>query len=329
MAMDTLQSRPQAPTPSFSCLVTGAAGFVGSHLCEQLLARGHRVTGLDAFIPYYPRALKERNLAGLRDQPGFRFVELDLRTAELDPHLDSVEVVFHLAAMAGLLRSWQEFDAYMTCNILATQRLLDAAARRHTPHLIQISTSSVYGRFATGDEDAPLAPISPYGITKLAAEHLCRAYAANTGLPVTILRLFSVYGPRQRPDMGYNIFIRAILDGALITVDGDGTDSRSNTYVRDCVEGIILAAEHRAQSAGQTFNLGGGEEVTVNQVLALLQDLTGKSANIAHGPPRPGDQRRTVADIAKARRLLGYNPAVSVRDGLAAQLAWQQAQPMI
>ena len=242
-------------------VVTGAAGFVGSHLSEQLIARGHHVTGIDAFIPYYPRPLKERNLAGLRENSRFSFHEADLREADVRPLLESADAVFHLAAMAGLLRSWQEFDAYMTCNVLATQRLLQAARDAGVSHFLHISTSSVYGRFATGDETSPLAPISPYGITKLAAEHLCLAYAESYDLPVTILRLFSVYGPRQRPDMGYNIFIRSILQDELITVDGDGNDSRSNTYVEDCARGLILAFEQPERSVGQAFNIGGGEEV--------------------------------------------------------------------
>lgn len=309
-----------------TCVVTGAAGFVGSHLCEALIARGHRVAGIDAFIPYYPRPLKEQNLAGLLRQERFSFHEADLRRAELGPLLEGADAVFHLAAMAGLLRSWQEFEDYMTCNVLATQRLLAAAVEAGNPHVLHISTSSVYGRFATGDETMPLAPISPYGITKLAAEHLCQAYAANHGLPVTILRLFSVYGPRQRPDMGYNIFIRSILNGETITIDGDGTDSRSNTYVADCVQGLILAFEQPAASAGEVFNIGGGEEISVNEVLRMLEELSGKSARITYGPPRPGDQRRTAADIGKASRLLGYAPATRLVDGLAAQIAWQRGQ---
>ncbi len=311
-----------------TCLVTGAAGFVGSHLSEQLIAKGHKVIGVDAFIPYYPRALKEQNLAAFRAEPRFTFVEADLRTADLAPVLEGVETIFHLAAMAGLLRSWREFESYMTCNVLATQRLLETSVQQQVAHLIHISTSSVYGRFATDSEDAPLEPISPYGITKLAAEQLCKAYAINYGLPVTILRLFSVYGPRQRPDMGYNIFIRSILNEEPITVFGDGADSRSNTFVRDCVQGILLAFENRDQSAGQTFNIGGGEEVTVNAVLEILAELTGKTPLINHGPPRPGDQKRTVADIDKARRLLGYAPSTSVRDGLRAQLTWQRSTPI-
>lgn len=306
------------------CLVTGAAGFVGSHLCEKLIAKGHTVRGLDAFIPYYPRPLKEQNLTAIRDAAGYTFHENDLRTAELKPLLRDVDVVFHLAAMAGLRRSWSEFDNYMTCNIQATQRLLEAAVATKVGHFINISTSSVYGRFATGNEESPTVPASPYGITKLSAEQLCRAYETNLGLPVTTCRLFSVYGPRQRPDMGYHIFIRALLNDEVITIDGDGTDSRSNTYVHDCADGLILAMERPEQSKGQTFNIGGGEEVNVNQVLALLAELSGKKIRTIHGPQRAGDQRRTVADISKAKALLGYNPLTTVRDGLHAQLVWQQ-----
>jgi nucleoside-diphosphate-sugar epimerase len=306
-------------------LVTGAAGFIGSHLCEALLADGHLVLGLDAFIPYYPRTLKERNLVPLHAQPGFTFVEADLRTGHLEPLLEGMDAVVHLAAMAGLVRSWQEFESYMTCNVLATHRLLAATLATGAPHFVHASTSSVYGRFATGDESAALEPISPYGITKLAAEKLVLAYAQQSGLRATVLRLFSVYGPRQRPDMGYNIFIRRLLAGETITVDGDGTDSRSNTYVLDCVEGIRCALAQPEVSAGQVFNLGGGEEINVNQVLEMLEELTGAAAQVTHGPPRPGDQRRTVADTTKARTLLGYNPQTSVREGLRAQVEWQRS----
>jgi nucleoside-diphosphate-sugar epimerase len=307
-------------------LVTGAAGFVGSHLSEQLLAAGHTVIGVDAFIPYYPREVKERNLLHLRQDPNFAFHELDLRSADLAAVLRNVDTVFHVAAMAGLLKSWLQFDDYMTCNIQATQRLLDASVRAGVQHYLHCSTSSVYGRFATGDETSPLAPVSPYGITKLAAEQLVQAYGQKDGLAWTILRLYSVYGPRQRPDMGYNIFIRKLLAGEEIVVDGDGTDSRSNTYVMDCVHGLMLAANQPDKSAGQIFNIGGGEEVNVIQVLDMLEELTGATAQVRHGPPRPGDQRRTVADTAKACTLLGYTARTRVADGLRAQVAWQRAE---
>lgn len=307
-----------------SCLVTGAAGFIGSHLCEQLLARGHTVIGVDTFIPYYPRALKESNLASFRESPGFTFHEVDLRFDELTPLLKNVEVVFHLAAMAGLMRSWSDFSLYMTCNMEVTQRLLQAACLNGIKHFIHGSTSSVYGRFATGDEESPLEPVSPYGVTKLAAEHLCRAYARNFDVPLTILRFFSVYGPRQRPDMAYNIFIRALLHDEPITIYGDGEQSRSNTFIADCVQGVLLAFEKRAQSIGNTFNLGGGEVVTINGVLEILAELTGKSPRVVFAQARPGDQRHTAANINKAQCLLGYTPGTSVMRGLREQVEWQR-----
>ena len=307
-------------------IVTGAAGFVGSRLSRRLIEEGHHVIGLDGFIPYYPRPLKEENLAWCRQQPAFQLQELDLRSDDVAPHLRDVDVIFHLAAQAGLLKSWGDFDSYMTCNVQATQRLLEAAVslEHHRPHFIHISTSSVYGRLATGNEESKLAPVSPYGITKLTAENLCRAYAEKDNLPLTICRLYSVYGPGQRPDMGYNIFIRSILNDETITIDGDGTDSRSNTYITDCVDGLIRAMVHRDVSIGETYNIGGGDEVTVNQVLSILAELSGKTPKTIHGPKRPGDQKRTAADTTKAQEHLGYAPSTSIREGLKAQLEWQQ-----
>lgn len=307
------------------CLVTGAAGFIGSHLAERLLREGHEVVGVDAFIPYYPRHFKEDNLRDLRATPGFTFHELDLRTADLGDLVAGVDTIVHLAAMPGLVRSWSDFNLYMTCNLEATHNLLEAARKARIQHFVHGSTSSVYGAFATGGEGLPVAPVSPYGVTKLSAEQLCQAYARNFGLPLTILRFFSVYGPRQRPDMAYHIFIRALLRGEPITVFGDGEQSRSNTYVADCTQGVLLALQQPEHSLGQTFNLGGGEVVTLNEVIALLTELTGEEPRIIRGEAaRTGDQRSTAADISKMRRLLGYAPATTVRDGLAAQLAWQR-----
>ena len=308
------------------CLVTGAAGFIGSHLCEALLAAGHTVRGVDTFIPYYPRALKEHNLISLRQHPQFQCHEVDLRSDDLSWLLEDIEVVFHLAAMAGLMRSWSDFDQYMTCNLAVTQRLLEAARKRPVRQFIHGSTSSVYGRFATGDEESPLEPVSPYGVTKLAAEKLCQAYAELSNLPLTILRFFSVYGPRQRPDMAYHIFIRSLLLRQPITIYGDGEQSRSNTFVSDCVQGILLAFMQPEVSIGQTFNIGGGEVVSLNRVLEILARLTEEEPQLVSAPARPGDQRHTAADIGKARRLLSYQPDTSVEAGLLAQVQWQRAQ---
>jgi nucleoside-diphosphate-sugar epimerase len=304
------------------CLVTGAAGFIGSHLCEHLLRAGHAVVGLDAFIPYYPRPLKEENLRAARADARFTFHELDLRRDDPGPALEGVEVVFHLAAMAGLARSWTDFDLYQGCNLTATHRLLEAArGRPGLRRLVYASTSSVYGRFGSGDESLPTRPISPYGVTKLAAEHLCRAYAEEHGLPVVVLRYFSVYGPRQRPDMGYARFIDAIAGGTPVVVFGDGRQVRGNTYVDDCVAATVAAA---AAPAGEVYNVGGGETANVWEVLHRLEALLGRKAVVRREPARPGDQRYTLADTGKLLRHVGWEPRVGLDEGLALQVAWQR-----
>jgi nucleoside-diphosphate-sugar epimerase len=307
------------------CLVTGAAGFIGSYLCEQLLQDGHEVVGLDAFIPYYPRPVKEVNLAAARAQRGFTFHELDLRTAELGQVLEGVDVIFHLAAMAGLTRSWTDFDLYESCNVVATHRLLEAAGQMsHLYRFLYVSTSSVYGRYASGDETMITRPISPYGVTKLAAEQLCRAHAEEKRLPLVVLRYFSVYGPRQRPDMGYHRFINCLLNGEPITVCGDGHQTRGNTYVTDCVAATLAAVK---APVGEIYNVGGGETASVWDILNKLQTLTGHQAIIRSVPSREGDQRATVADTSRLSRHLGWQPLVGLDEGLAHQVAWQQSLP--
>jgi len=307
------------------CLVTGAAGFIGSHLCEALLLEGNSVVGIDSFVPYYPRSVKERNIGDLRTHLCFAFYECDLRTDSLAPLMDGVEVVFHLAAMPGLLLSWTNFDLYMTCNILATQRLLEAARASGTVReFLYASTSSIYGRDVIGPETTMPQPASPYGITKLAAEHLIRTYHEQFALPTSILRYFSVYGPRQRPDMGYTIFIDNILHGRPITIFGDGNQSRGNTYVSDIVRATILAHQHF--HSGTTYNIGGSEEVSANQVVCLLEEIIGMEAVIQHTPARPGEQQRALAHTALAQERLGFMPHVPLREGLMAQVAWQRRQ---
>jgi nucleoside-diphosphate-sugar epimerase len=305
-------------------VVTGAAGFIGSTLAEALVAGGHEVVGLDAFIDYYPRPMKEANLAGLAKTPGFRFQELDLRTAELDPWLDGADAVIHEAAMAGLMRSWTDLELYASCNILGTNRLIEAALRNGIGRFVLASTSSVYGTEAVGDEDSRLEPSSPYGITKLAAEKLVLAHAASSGLPGTIIRYFSIYGPRQRPDMAYHRFIEAMFDGQPITVFGDGEQTRSNTYIDDAVAGTLLALERGV--VGGIYNIGGGRTVSLNDAIGLIAGHLGVEPRIQREPARPGDQRHTSADIGRARAVLGYAPTIEPAEGLRRQVAWHVAR---
>jgi nucleoside-diphosphate-sugar epimerase len=307
------------------CLVTGAAGFIGSHLCERLLQQGHTVVGLDAFIPYYPRPVKEAALQTARAHPQFTFHEIDLRRDSFAEAVAGVEVVFHLAAMAGLVKSWTDFDLYESCNIIGTHRLVETTYRLPTlKRFLYASTSSVYGRYASGDESLPTRPTSPYGVTKLAGENLCRAYADERGLPLVVLRYFSVYGPRQRPDMGYHRFIAALLRDDPITVYGDGNQVRGNTYIDDCVAATIAAT---AALPGETFNLGGGETASVWDILARLEKILGRKATLKREPARPGDQRYTGADTTKLLRHLGWQPRIGLDEGLARQVEWQRGLP--
>jgi UDP-glucuronate 4-epimerase len=301
-------------------VVTGSAGFIGSHLAEALLAAGHEVVGLDCFTDYYARSEKEANLAGLLDEPGFTFVDADLRTDDLVPIVDGADVVINEAATPGLVLSWDDFDRYQSCNLSAVKRLADACVATSVGHLIQASTSSVYGAEATGPEDSPTLPVSPYGVTKLAAEHLLRAYRETSGLPLTILRYFSIYGPRQRPDMAYRIFCERLLDGEPLRVYGDGGQSRSNTYVSDCVAATMAAIDGPAD--GSIFNIGGGQELKLLDAIAILGDSLGVEAKIEYRDARRGDQRRTVADVSQARVVLGWTPEVEPETGLAELVRW-------
>jgi UDP-glucuronate 4-epimerase len=301
-------------------LVTGVAGFVGSHLAERLIADGHEVVGVDCFTDYYPRSIKEQNLSALRDADAFRFHEADLRNADLASMLEGVEVVIHEAAMAGLMRSWTDFESYVSCNLVATQRLIEAGTAAGIRRFLHVSTSSVYGTDAVGDEDTATRPVSPYGVTKLAAERLVLAHVAVHGFPAAILRYFSIYGPRQRPDMAYHIFAEALIEGRRIVIYGDGLQSRSNTYVDDAVAGTVAAIDGAA--IGQIYNIGGGEEITLLDATRLIADALEVTADITHEAPRPGDQRRTVADISRATTDFGYAPKTTPAEGLSAQVEW-------
>lgn len=301
-------------------VVTGAAGFIGSHLSEALVHAGHQVTGVDCFTDYYARADKEANLATARTLPGFSFVEADLRIDALEPILDGAEVVINEAATPGLVLSWDDFDRYQSTNLSAVKRLIDACLATGVSHVIQASTSSVYGAQATGPEDSTTLPVSPYGVTKLAAEHLLLAHQHTLGLPLTILRYFSIYGPRQRPDMAYRIFAEQLRRGQPITVFGDGGQSRSNTYVTDCVAATLAALD--GPRDGSIFNIGGGQEIKLLDAVAILARHLDVDPVISYGEARRGDQRRTVADITRAKDVLGWTPTVEPEEGLLAQVRW-------
>ncbi len=305
-------------------LVTGAAGFIGSTAVEALLRRGDAVVGLDCFLDYYPRAVKERNLAGVRGNPDFEFIEADLATCDLPPILEGIDGVLHFAAQAGVRASWgRDFEIYARANVLATQRLLEAAREQaKPPRVIYSSSSSIYGDaldFPTTESTLP-QPISPYGVTKLAGEHLCRLYALGMGVPSISLRYFTVYGPRQRPDMAFHKFLRAHLAGEAIVVFDDGEQTRDFTFVADAVAANLRALEHG--QPGAAYNIGGGSRVSLNIVLELIGELTGRAVSVERRERQKGDVRDTHADTGAAVRELGWEPAVTLREGLAAELAW-------
>jgi len=309
-------------------LVTGAAGFIGSTLSERLLADGASVTGLDCFTDYYPRWIKERNLEGARRQPAFRFVESAIAGADLDALLDGVTHVFHLAAQAGVRKSWgRDFEVYTVNNIDATQRLLEACCRRPIERFVYASSSSVYGDLAPIPmrEDTHLQPLSPYGVTKLAAEQLCYLYFANHGVPAVALRYFTVYGPRQRPDMGFHRFLRAALRGDALTLYGDGEQTRDFTFVADAVTATATAGTRGVP--GAVYNIGGGSRVSINQVLGVIERLAGRPLAIHREPPQKGDMRDTYADTSRARGEIGFAPAFTLEQGLAAEHQWLMSVP--
>ena len=307
-------------------VVTGAAGFIGSHLCERLLALGHQVIGIDSFTDYYDRARKEQNIADSKANAAFEFEEIDLVDADLTRTLRGAKVVYHLAGQPGVRPSWGgQFDLYLRDNILATQRLLESVKGLPIDRFVFAGSSSVYGdaeMFPTKESALP-RPVSPYGVTKLAAEHLTLLYSKNFGLPAVSVRYFTVFGPRQRPDMAFSRFMQALVDHKAIEVFGDGEQTREFTYVSDAVEGTIKAAT--ADVAGQVVNLGGGSRVTVNEVLATLEGISGIKVHRQTLASAPGDPRHTSASISLARERLGWEPRVSLREGLTKQWQWFKA----
>ncbi|MBS1818924.1 MAG: NAD-dependent epimerase/dehydratase family protein [Acidobacteria bacterium] len=304
-------------------LITGVAGFIGSTLAERLVRGGHDVVGIDCFTDYYPREYKERNLAFLRTAPNFRFIEARVQDVDLRAVLSDRTHVFHQAAQAGVRKSWgRDFDIYTTNNIEATQRLLEACVGSPIERLVYASSSSVYGDLVQMPmrEDALPQPVSPYGVTKLAAEQLCYLYFVNYGVPTVSLRYFTVYGPRQRPDMGFHKFLRATIQGQPIAVYGDGEQTRDFTYIEDIVDANIAAAERGV--AGRVYNIGGGSRVSLNHVLEIIGRVAGKAPIIAREPAQKGDMRHTYADTELARRDLAFRPAFDLERGLAAEYQW-------
>jgi UDP-glucose 4-epimerase len=304
-------------------LVTGAAGFIGSHLVQKLLTGGREVVGVDNFLDNYPRPFKDGNLALFAGEKNFTFIAGDLLNLDLKSLLRDVEVVFHLAGQPGVRSSWgKEFNRYTENNIMATQLLLEAAKEVKPAKFVYASTSSVYGD--TDDlpmrEEGGTRPLSPYGATKLAAEHLCHLYCKAFGVPTVALRFFTVYGPRQRPDMFFHIFMRALLRGDEVPLYDDGEQTRDFTYCGDIVDGLLGAAAYPGQ--GEVFNLGGGSQVSLLHAIALAEKVSGRTAKLKRFDRQKGDVRHTSARLDLARGKLGYAPKVGLEEGLAAEWQW-------
>ena len=297
-------------------VVTGAAGFIGSHLAETLIQQGHDVLGVDAYTEYYDRARKQRNAAGLD------VLEADLADAPLGPIVEDADAVFHLAGQPGVRASWGAgFEPYLRRNVLATQRLFEVAAAAGV-RVVFASSSSVYGdaeRYPTPEEAVP-QPISPYGITKLACEQLAHAIGRGQGLDAVLLRYFTVYGPRQRPDMAFTSMLEALARGEPFRLFGDGSAARAFTYVGDAVAATIAAME-RGRS-GEVYNVGGGDEATMNEAIALAEEISGRRLEVEQLGAATGDVRRTRADVTKAESELAWSPQTPLRDGLRAQWEW-------
>ena len=308
-------------------LVTGCAGFIGSHLTESLLRDGIEVVGVDCFNANYGRAQKLDNLRHALDWNAFEFVPLDLATGDLVDLVGEVDVVFHLAAEPGVRSSWgTRFQRYVTNNIMATQQLLRALKEVPGRRLVYASSSSIYGQAESlpTREDAPAAPRSPYGLTKLTGEHLCNVYHANHGLEVASLRYFTVFGPRQRPDMAFNIFCRAALNDDEIHIYGDGHQTRDFTFVADVVAATRATATAAIDSGG-AYNIGGGLRGSLRDILGAIEQLAGRPLKVTFDEEMPGDVRNTGAETSKAREHLGFAPATSLQAGITAEFEWLKA----
>jgi len=304
-------------------LVTGVSGFIGSSLSEKLLDEGFQVIGVDSFFDYYPRKIKENNLCHLLNHPDFEFIEADILYIDWNEIISRAEGVFHQAAIAGVRASWgQKFDQYVQNNILGTQRLLEACKNKRLEKFIYASSSSVYGD--TDElpirESSPTNPISPYGVSKLAAEHLASLYYKGYGVPTVSLRYFTVYGPRQRPDMAFHKFIKAIMNGDQIEVYGTGEQTRDFTFIDDAVQANIQA--FKSGKPGEVYNVGGGSRIKLIDAIRIIEEITGKDANLVYTESQRGDAKHTFSDVTKAKTDFDYAPLVDVRSGLEKHYEW-------
>ncbi|MFA5771223.1 MAG: NAD-dependent epimerase/dehydratase family protein [Thermoplasmata archaeon] len=304
------------------CIVTGAAGFIGSHISEKLIESSHEVIGIDCFTDYYARELKMKNIEKLMSHKAFKLIDKNILDLNLKKLISDADYIFHEAAQPGVRASWGEsFDIYLRDNVMATQRILEACKNTKIKKLIYASSSSVYGDCELPmREHLPVRPVSPYGVSKLAAENLCYLYWKNYNIPITALRYFTVYGPRQRPDMAFNRFIRSIIKNEEIVVFGDGKQTRDFTYVSDAVNANMLAMKSKVDWG--VFNIGGGSRITLKEVIRIMEDTVGKKAKVRYIEKQKGDVEHTIADVSNAQDILNYKTSTNLADGLKKEYEW-------